>query len=276
MAVLIKKEIIDLAEDPDVKLLGSSYKSENVKGCSYDLRIGTIFKNGKFISLLKDNGSKIVDLLPSEIITILTYEVVNIPAYLCGTVFSINKNSSSGFLILNPGHIDPGFLGPISICAINLSNEVKHLNIGEPIFTIYFHKLTGPTEPYISFFSDRSEYEIKLYKERFSKLSPSFFDLMKMDKYKPHLVDLIKDILNEKSRIRWEKIKNNLGLYLTIIGGIITIIIFVASFKKRDIEDLKKEIKAQKETIEIQKTKIDDTERRLILYVDSLYQTRIK
>ncbi len=55
--------------------------------------------------------------------------------------------SSQGLLILNPGHIDPGFKGPISICAINLSKENFKINIGDDAFTLIIsdlsEKLTG-------------------------------------------------------------------------------------------------------------------------------------
>lgn len=207
MAVFTKQEIIKLAQDKEIKLLGDNYLIDNIKGASYDLRIGTIYIKNRILSIsksknkllsLKKFDKNIIKLLPSEIITILTLEEVHIPDYLCGTVFPINSKSSSGLLILNPGHIDPGFKGPISICAVNLSEETKYLTIGENIFTIIFDELTSKTEPYSkNFVGTREEYEIKYYKERFSKLSPSFFDLLKVDKYEKHLRTLILHVIGK-------------------------------------------------------------------------------
>jgi len=270
MPVLIRKDIIELAKDPKFNLLGNDYKQENIKGCSYDLRVGTIFKGKNIISVLKNKNTEIVELLPSEIITILTLEEVNLPLTICGTVFSMNSNSSSGLLILNPGHIDPGFKGPLSICAINLSNEIKRLNIGEDIITIYFHQLTNETVPYNNKFTDRNDYEIKMYKERFSKLSPSFFDLMKIEKYKPHLKDLVNEILAEKRRVRWNKILNYGVIYTTIIGFLIAAYFFIRSFQDKKIDNLTKEVNTKNQIIEEQRSKIENNDHLLILYKDSL------
>jgi deoxycytidine triphosphate deaminase len=201
MSIIPKQEIIRLAKEPSIKLLGDNYLIDNIKGASYDLRIGTIYYKNRILSItnyrkkilsLKKFDKTIIKLLPSEIITMLTLEEVHLPDYICGTVFPINSKSSSGLLILNPGHIDPGFKGPISVCAINLSEETKYLTIGEDIFTIIFDELISKTEPYTkNFEGDRGEYEIKFYKERSSKLSPSFFDLLKVEKYEKHLRKLI-------------------------------------------------------------------------------------
>jgi deoxycytidine triphosphate deaminase len=276
MGVLIKRQILELAKDKKVNLLGENFKTENVKGCSYDLRIGTIFRNDQIITKLDGDNSNLVNLLPSEIITILTYEEVNLPTTICGTVFSINRNSSSGLLILNPGHIDPGYKGPISICAINLSNETKPLYIGKEIFTIYFHELTAATEPIDNRFTDRRLYEKTLYDERFKKLSPSFFDLMKIDKYKPHLVELIKEIQNENRREWWEKFWNNIGLYITIITGIIAIIVYLSSQDRKTVEKLQKENQFIKDTLEIRKLDNSKDKEKLLQLTDTILYLKAK
>jgi deoxycytidine triphosphate deaminase len=228
MSVLTKSEIKRLAEDPEVKLLGDSYEANNLEGSSYDLRIGTIIideigrdKPQKRIISKAANNLEIVEVGPSQIVTILTLEEVNIPLNLCGTVFAMNSKSSSGFLILNPGHIDPGYQGPISICAINLSSEKNMLKIGDKIFTIIFENLTQKTEQFKRNRQlTRKEYEEDFYVSRAAKLSPSVFDFITAREYVPFLKTQIKDVLKD---IAVKYFLWGLGLLATvatIYGGI--------------------------------------------------------
>lgn len=209
MSILSNETILNMANSNE-KLLGDDFLQGNIQGCSYDLRIGTIFKSTKkklsfskkkqFLTYTDiENSKTVVELIPSEIVVMLTLEVVNIPQGVCATVFPINKHSSKGLLILNSGHIDPGYRGPISICAINLSNESIRLNLKENIFTIIFHKLDkDSTIPYVSTYDNRSDYEIKFYKEKASKLSTSIFDLLSLNKSEPFLRKVINSVLNDK------------------------------------------------------------------------------
>ena len=150
MGTILKNKILELAKDSKVKLLGNDYVEENLESCSYDLRVGTVFKEGKIFSENHNpNDAWNLAIAPSEIVTILTLEEVNLPKSFCGTVFAINKLSSRGFLILNPGHIDPGYSGPITVCVINLSKETIYFSIKEKIFTIIFEDLGEDSEGYI-------------------------------------------------------------------------------------------------------------------------------
>jgi len=193
MTVISKSNIRNLVNSTD--LLGSDFKLENIKGSSYDLRIGTIYKKGEIYSAKHPNDSiSYIEIKPSEIVTMLTLEVVHIPPNMVASVFAINRMSSKGLLILNPGHIDPGFKGPISICAINLSKESFKLSLGDDIFTIVFSELDsqlGQSDLYSSSFipSDRKGYEKNYNKNSFSNLSNSIFDLIVgYDKSKEFLI----------------------------------------------------------------------------------------
>ena len=175
------------------------YSLNNIKSASYDLRVGTIYKGKKIYSENYNSNEATIEIKPSEIITLLTFEAVKIPSYCCGTVFAINKMSSKGFLILNPGHIDPGFYGPISICAINLSNKSIFLERNQSIFTLIINKLDAKLNgddlynrnTYKS--SDRKKFEKKFFDEKSFNLSNSFFDLISNHKDgKEMLVSILK------------------------------------------------------------------------------------
>jgi len=265
MAVLNALDIKKLSNEKS--LLGDDFNIDNIQGCSYDLRIGTIFystiKNGieedaEVISIARNND-KIIRILPSEIVTMLTYEVVNLPDDICATVFPINKQSSKGLLILNSGHIDPGYKGPISICAINLSRETINLSLKENIFTIVFEYLTNKTFPYkFNTYNSRIEYENYFFKNKASKLSKGIFDLITLNKYIPHLRNQIKIVLNERraNMFKWG---------LAIIVGTATIIGTI--FASNSIWDGK--VKNLNQKIEIlDQQKID--------LIDSLYYYKTK
>lgn len=242
MATLLKAEIKQLAEDGSIKILGDAFKAENLQSCSYDLRVGTVFKGKKIYNDSNTTDqNKLVAVKPSEIITILTLEEVKLPRNILGTVFAINKLSSAGFLILNPGHIDPGYQGPISICAINLSNETKWLEIGEsPIFTILFDKLPSDAEAYANdpkvLALDRKKKEKKFFVERSRKLTTSFFDLFKLDDFKDHLQKVVLGIFFNKL---WQ-ILLGISAFIALIVGITKIPDVVESLRSNKYKNERK------------------------------------
>ena len=134
---------------------------ERLQPCSYDLRIGTIYKNGEMIE-----DQKPVDIEPGEIISMHSMEVLHMPEDIAGTVFPINSQSSEGFMVLNPGHIDPGYIGPITIKAINLRKSPLSIMKGDPIFTVIFEKMPVKTTGYDNKFSINEKKRNQLKKDR--------------------------------------------------------------------------------------------------------------
>jgi len=224
MPLLLKDEIRKLAEDPGILLLGQNFQAQNLESCSYDLRVGSIFKGKEIFSeqLLKPDEKNIIELKPSEIVTLLTLEEVNLPSNIYGTVFAMNRFSSRGFLILNPGHIDPGYKGPISICAINLSKDTVALQIGKTkIFTIIFDRLEKDAEAFKNdekFLAlDRKGKDEYFSIDRSRKLSTSFFDLIKVHEYKDHLEKVLWEIFLK----RFWRIVIGIGVIVGLVVGAI-------------------------------------------------------
>lgn len=181
MATLGKTKLINLIKNQD---LVTPYIEKNIKSASYDLRIGTIYQRTKIYSKDHNTSQSLITVKPSEIVTILTLEIIKIPNDCVGTVFAINKMSSNGFLILNPGHIDPGYNGLITICGINLSNQNIYLDLEDSIFTLIIDNLDEPLQEKDLYPNnnydpkERKKYEKEQFKSKFSKLSNSFFDLI--------------------------------------------------------------------------------------------------
>ncbi len=123
--------------------LADCYDSKCLQPCSYDLRVGTIYKEGRMIE-----NDLPVDIEPGEIVTIHTIESLKLPDDMAATVFPINSQSSEGFMVLNPGHIDPGYHGVLTVKAINLTKNCLSRMRGDRIFTIIFEKLPCETQSY--------------------------------------------------------------------------------------------------------------------------------
>lgn len=117
---------------------------DRVRGCSYDMTIGTLFWDNQIIA----GADRQVVVPPGGVISIFTADELELPDDMCATAFAINKMSSKGFLVLNPGHVDPGFSGPLSVKALNIRKTSIALHTGDHIFTVIFQRLSGSTTPY--------------------------------------------------------------------------------------------------------------------------------
>jgi deoxycytidine triphosphate deaminase len=114
-----------------------------VQACSYDLRIGTIFFENKILKT--SPAEEPVILGPGGIISLFTLEELFLPKDIAATAFAMNAMSSQGVLVLNPGHVDPGFQGPLTVRILNVRATPKVLLFGTPIFTVVFYRLDKPT-----------------------------------------------------------------------------------------------------------------------------------
>jgi deoxycytidine triphosphate deaminase len=113
------------------------------KGCSFDLTVGTIFWEEKI--LRESTSGEPVVVPPGGVVGIFTAEDMKLPYDVFATAFAINSMSSRGFLVLNPGHVDPGFEGPLSIKALNVRKTPISIQHGDPIFTVIFEQLGEET-----------------------------------------------------------------------------------------------------------------------------------
>src|SRR5260370_600345 len=71
-----------------------------VEACSYDMRVGTIFREGLRIKGLQNQTI----LQPGDIVSLFTMEELDLPPDVAATAFALNAMSSQGILVLNPGH----------------------------------------------------------------------------------------------------------------------------------------------------------------------------
>jgi deoxycytidine triphosphate deaminase len=120
--------------------------TSRTRGCSYDCGVGDIFFDGQMFK--RASGQQGVKVPPGGVVALFTREILDLPADIAGTAFPINAMSSRGLLVLNPGHVDPGFRGHLTVKALNLRKSELLLRFDEPIFTVLFEKLPHATDTY--------------------------------------------------------------------------------------------------------------------------------
>lgn len=169
MVGILLEQDIEAAMDRGELLTNAS--KQNLLACIYDLRIGTIFRNVQLINDMHPEANLQFLIQPGEIISIFTLEEVILSDDIMATFFVINAQSSRGLLVLNPGHIDPGFHGSLSVKALNVRKVPLALSRQAPIFTIIFEKLPkSTTSPYLGNIPrDRRERE---YNEHDVEIAP--------------------------------------------------------------------------------------------------------
>jgi deoxycytidine triphosphate deaminase len=156
MPILSRHEIIEHLQRGELIINPSINENGEfeVEPASYDLRAGIIIwkeinetsgKSNPETRTFEPNAlstkQEKVTLQPGQVMFVITHEEIKMPNHLCGTVYAKNKFSRDGILTLTTGHIDPGVQCPIVIRLINLRSLPYTFHLGEPIYTIVFHKL---------------------------------------------------------------------------------------------------------------------------------------
>lgn len=113
----------------------------HVEVCSYDMRVGTLFPIDGDVN---EESPERLKVRPGDFIRLFTLEELTLPPELCATVFALNKRSSEGLLVLNPGHVDAGFCGPLMVTAWNLSGQDQLIERGDRILKVVFESVDAP------------------------------------------------------------------------------------------------------------------------------------
>jgi dCTP deaminase len=119
-------------------------KNSPIQPCSVDLHIGRIQipANKQKDPVLSISGSFDEYVLDTgAIVVITTTEKLNMPARIAGIGFPPSHVSIKGLLMTNPGHVDPGYEGPMQFTVINMGRQPYILRIGDPICTLLLFDL---------------------------------------------------------------------------------------------------------------------------------------
>jgi len=138
----IKTEIQNGHVFDPMSVMRDSYK---VQSSSIDLSVKKIH-----IPDMKNNQKtrKSHLLLPGETVILELNENFQLANNLGGIVFPRNTLSKNGIVMTNPGHIDPGYKGIISIYLVNMSKEPYPIGENSAVAKMLLFSTSSPTNGY--------------------------------------------------------------------------------------------------------------------------------
>ena len=153
MRLLIDEEILALVRDSGaVESLPEPrdwYSHDSpIQPASLDLHVGEIFIPGRRSKAPGgiDNPEDHKVLKTGQTVVVTTLETLRLPSDICGVGFPPAHVSELGLLMTNPGHVDPGYAGPMRFAVINFGKEPFSLTRGDPIVTLLlFRSDQAPT-----------------------------------------------------------------------------------------------------------------------------------
>jgi deoxycytidine triphosphate deaminase len=120
-------------------------KDSPVQPASLDLHVGEIFipgaPNGESGSATSPTEK--YALGPGHTAIVTTEEKLSFPSNIAGIALPPSRIAAQGLLMANPGHVDPGFVGPLHFTLINVGKGPYVLSKGDVICTLLSVSLDG-------------------------------------------------------------------------------------------------------------------------------------
>ena len=95
------------------------HDEERVQASCYDLRVGHVIGKRIGVEDGAKSGIRAIKVRPGELATLLSMERVKLPDNVTGLVIPRNDYAERGILILNAGHVDPGYEGHVMAQVVN-------------------------------------------------------------------------------------------------------------------------------------------------------------
>jgi deoxycytidine triphosphate deaminase len=118
-------------------------KHSPVQPCSIDLHAGGIYQYGREASKPGSCGYPLdeIALKPGEAAVIATKEELTMPQDIAAVGTPPTSLSFKGVLMVNPGHVDPGYEGRLRVIVINMGREAVTIRSDDIIITLVFSRL---------------------------------------------------------------------------------------------------------------------------------------
>jgi deoxycytidine triphosphate deaminase len=226
-----------------------------IQACSVDLHIGKIFIPGKSG---KEEGSQdspldLHTLECGQTAVVSTLEDLCLPHDIAAIGFPPNRISVQGILMTNPGHIDPGYSGPMRFTIINMGKTHFVLRREDPIVTLLFMKLPQPVQK--DWGQRRNGATGKLPTQTdLDRLSADFLDVGERAKTAAKL-----EVDNAGLKLKAREV------FVGLIGGIISAIALAFILWLSGVQDLKVKVAELEKSLSVTKVeqKITDIDKRL-------------
>lgn len=202
---LIPKKLIEIMIKCGLLLENAMFDNikDNIKGASYDLRLGEEYFHKGEIKQLTEKEPFII-LEPGDYALVSSEEIAKLPKDIAGRFDVSVSLFCKGVILSNGPQIDPGFRGRLYCLLFNTSNKEMQLKLGDHFATIEFIKLVDHTLPY------SGKYQNKL---RMKDYLP--------DVVKSSAINQLMQDVEELKKAKWYE--KTLPLILSIIALIISI-----------------------------------------------------
>ena len=113
----------------------------SIQPCTYDLSIGEIWAS----SFEGDMVQVEVGVLdPGGTAHIRTREELIMSPKHFGVCYALNRSARDGLLVINTGHVDPGYHGPLHFTVVNMGKDRKILSVNDAIASLMICELDNP------------------------------------------------------------------------------------------------------------------------------------
>jgi deoxycytidine triphosphate deaminase len=208
----------DIEEELSHGRLITQHTAASIQPSSYDLRVGTVFRDGQIIKQDHQRAGEQFVIQPGEIVSLLTMEEVHLPDNMIAIAFPMNKWSSEGLLVLNPGYVDPGFSGALSVKIVNLRKTRISISRGQAIFTVSFFRMGASTTHPYNRNKERADREVEMNTKELEQSAASISELLKVAPDRPYPT---KDDVDKAIREHW---MSRSGFFLAAIAAIAAVV----------------------------------------------------
>lgn len=118
-----------------------------VSHCYYNMTIDKVFYPGdpyKPLTAGESGGGSFI-VKPTDVVWIRMNEILNIGNDICAFLHQTNEFSRKGLSIQNLTSVSPGYLGPITFIAANLSGRPIEIGWDDCVARVFFSRLGQPT-----------------------------------------------------------------------------------------------------------------------------------
>lgn len=248
---LIKCERPLLSDLPHEAVLDFT-KTSRVQSASLDLSVGCVFvpetKPDELGGVDTPMSSHVLE--PGHTAVVETGEVLDLPADVAALGFPPSSVSARGLLTTNPGHVDAGYHGRLSLTIINMGRKSREIKRGDVILTLILFRLPKASRaPY----GDRTHNpggQSVVSKDRMSFLSQDFLQIQSRAEQVAK---------NEESKTRrWSVVAPALIAVVALVGS------FGASYLQSNSQ-LSKDLEQQKIDMAVLKQQLNqkDLEQRI-------------
>ncbi|NHW02554.1 dCTP deaminase [Stutzerimonas degradans] len=178
MGFLSDTDLRQKASDPTQLLIENipgNKVNEAIRGCSVDLHAGVIYKPGNKDGALGSASNPLkmgICLKEGETAVIQTVESFKLDSKHAAFVLPKSSVSIQGLLMTNPGHVEPGYVGPVHVTVINMGREPFSIKPGSKFLRAFIYELAEEVDsPYAA------TTPTLITQELLEKLSPDFLSV---------------------------------------------------------------------------------------------------